>query len=330
MRFYRVLFLLLLSLPTFAQEVCSSSTSLPLLNPGINYGLSFGIDNPNFNFNRFVPGADNGTLLRLGGNLKLALNYVCGKHEWQNKLGLTLAYNLDQFVSDFVKSRDNLELESTYYYSWASWIGLFARARMDTSVMPGHDIQPAQSPTTYNVMDVNGNLSSSTTGTRLTLTGAFSPMILNESVGLFSRPVTESYFSWEANVSAMAIQGLLNGQLEIVDVDATVDPSITTVETLENFYQVGLSVGNRFWGSFDKQFYYTGSLELGYMFYDSALVNLPSSFENNAVLMASIGLRYQPLSWLGLSWEGNATYQPYITTNFQFDSIFNLNFCFGL
>jgi hypothetical protein len=330
MRFYRVLFLLLLSLPTFAQEVCSDSTILPQLDPGLNFSSSFGIDNPNFNFNRFVPGADNGTLLRLGGNLKLALNYVEGAHEWHNKLGMILAYNLDQFVSDFVKARDNLSIESTYYYSLTSWMGLFGRARLNTSIMPGLDIQPAQSPTNYRVFDVNGNLSSSTTATRLTLTGAFSPMILNESVGVFTRPMTESYFSWEATLSAMAVQGFLNGQLEIVDVDATVDPSITTVNTLENFYQIGLSVGNRVWGSFDKQFYYTGSLELGYMFYDSALVNLPNAFENNAVLMASVGLRYQPLPWLGVSWEGNAIYQPYITTNFQFDSILNLNFCFSL
>jgi hypothetical protein len=201
-------------------------------------------------------------------------------------------------------------------------------------MLPGLDIQPEDSPSIYQVFNADGTLNSTSAPlTKFTLSSVFSPMILTENVGVFVRPLTVRPFTWELMVGANAVQGLVDGKRIITDVVPSLGdgPTTTNVMTLENFFQVGIGLGNSFWGVLFDHFTYSGSLNVYYAFYDSgSVVDLSNTFANNISMDASLGVTYQPLSWLGFSWEGHAKYQPYVTTEFQLDSFLNLNFSLSM
>ncbi len=336
MRFFRFLPLAFLALPVLAQM--DDPDRIKEMHPDIantegwNFRFQIGFDNPNLNFAQFVPGIDDATLLHLGGTGSVTLTFLSGPHEWRNKVNLSIGYNLDQFVSDFVKARDSLTYDTNYYFSFMDrfW-GAYGQFNLDTHMLPGLDIQPADAETTYNVYDNNGVLVSSTTGTRIQLTNAFAPLILTENLGLFVRPVTIPAFSYEAKLSAYFNQGLVGGKLVIIDVDDTPDPSITTVATLENFFQIGMGLTNQIWGSLGTDFIYSANVAVSYAFYDHGSVSdLPQTFANNISMIAGVGLRYQPFKYFGFSWEGRAKYQPYIRSEFQLDSFLSVDLAYSL
>lgn len=340
MRFLKYALIALLAVPALADESSWHEVKLhPEISttPGWNLLFKLGVDNPNFNFSRFVPGIDNSTLIHLGGSAMVGLTYVQGQHEWRNKLSLAVGYNLDQFVSDFVKARDYLRFDSTYYLSFNEGVwGLFGRFTLDTAMFPGLDIQPEDSPTNYEVYNSSGVRDPTQdvrNATRFTLTNAFSPLILTENVGVFARPMTWRWISWEVLAGMYFNQGFTDGKRVIDDVVDGPGPDETTtnVFTLENYFQVGAGIGNNFWGVISDQFNYVASFNVFYAFFDKGSVrDLPSTFANNISMDAGIGLVYQPLTWLGIAWEGHAKYQPYVTDEFQLDSFFNLNFSFNM
>jgi hypothetical protein len=337
MKLLKYFFIATLALPAFSQEEGNEVDLHPEIatHPGWNLYAKLGIDNPNFNFSRFVPGIDNATLLHVGGSLAATVTYQQGQHQWRNKIGLAIGYNLDQFVSDFVKARDYLKYDSIYYFSLieGTW-GLFGRFNLDTSMLPGVDIQPEDSPTIYTIYNPDGTLASTTPPqNRLTLTGAFSPMDLSENIGIFVRPVTLKSFSWEILGGVNFNQGLMSGKYIIAGVAESVGdaPTVTTVSTLESFYQIGVGIGNSLWGAISDQFTYSGSVNVSYAFYDSgSVVDLSNTLANNISMDAGLGVTYHPLPWLGFSWEGHAKYQPYVTKEFQLDSFLNLNFALSM
>lgn len=147
-----------------------------------------------------VPGAPQGISANVSVSADGVLDYLKGKNEWRN--AMTLGVGITRSASDeiWVKTSDTLRIQSAYYYALAKWFGPFAEFEFRTSMFPLTIRRPSND--TYFCID-GTSLADCATGTsagqidqsrKLSATGAFQPIALNERFGLFLRPVDRTYF----------------------------------------------------------------------------------------------------------------------------------------
>ena len=93
----------------------------------------------------------------------------------------------------FVKSSDGLDLTTTYTFRLEAvkWIGPYARGRFSTQMAPGYLVKPADYKVKWQQADGSSWVSSHGAQEFVQTTGAFDPILVGESVGLFANP-TES------------------------------------------------------------------------------------------------------------------------------------------
>jgi hypothetical protein len=149
---------------------------------GLGYGITLAA-NLNVAANRDVVGQVNGNSVLFGASALGNVNYLRDKHEWLNNLSLAETWSRTPAVGDFVKSNDQLNLETLYNYFLREWTGPFIRAAIQTSILRTQRV--TANATTY-VRDTDGAL---TTASRFRLSDSFQPFTLNESVGWFFQPI---------------------------------------------------------------------------------------------------------------------------------------------
>lgn len=158
-----------------------------------NLGLTFSFNNASN-----VVGVDSGTTLAIGGVLGFAANLRSGPHQWENNLLLQHTQTKTPSINGFLKSADNLELKSTYFYRFENpkWFGPFGKANLRTSILSGFTKRPAQVTTTR--PDPAGGAPITRVvpaQTRIDLTGAFEPLLIKEAVGAFAHPIETDEFT---------------------------------------------------------------------------------------------------------------------------------------
>ncbi|MBK8481783.1 MAG: hypothetical protein IPL40_11480 [Proteobacteria bacterium] len=180
-----------------------------------------------------VVGRIDGTSFAVGLKVNGALDWTRDVHEWRNGLTLGETFTRTPAVDQFVKTNDQLLLESIYLYHprRLPWLGPFARFKLTTALFPGEDVRAA--PVTY-----TGALSR--TADTLRLTDALTPTTLQETVGAFGKPLDRKDLSLELKAGFEARQMIADGQLAIADDAAT--PEIEVV-ALKHVVQGGPSVG---------------------------------------------------------------------------------------
>ncbi|MCO4760959.1 MAG: hypothetical protein KC502_05605 [Myxococcales bacterium] len=144
------------------------------------------------NSSSHVVGAVDGTTMQLGLLLVGEANHVSGRNEWKNAMKLQHAQTRTPLMDAWVKSADNLEMQSTYLIRMKSipWVGPFARAKLQTQVLGSYDIRPGESTIKY--QDAAGKETASETvaaETQTATTRAFEPLLINASAGFFANPI---------------------------------------------------------------------------------------------------------------------------------------------
>jgi hypothetical protein len=178
-------------------------------------------------------GQEDGMTVTLGLVANGALRLIADDHEWHNRLLLEHAQTKTLVIDPFVKTVDNLQLESLYLYRIpdVSWVGPFARLRFQTAIFPG--AAHRAEPTAVTRTDRQGNVNSELVDPQaaIELTAPFEPMIFSESVGAFLEPYKEKFLTINAKVGPAAQHIIAGDGYAITDNPDTPALELTQLRT---------------------------------------------------------------------------------------------------
>ena len=204
---------------------------------------------------RNVVGATEGTAIQVGLNIGAEAKYKQDQHTWDTILTIQEALQRtpnanDEVGSSFVKSLDNLDLLSTYIYRFSDpdWLGPFAQFKLNTQIFPttttpGEEfrIERQLEDGTIELDDANR-----AAGSDVDQNGAFEPLLLRETVGLFGQPYNEKVLSVDLKLGLGAQQTIVRDGFTLVGVESRdgVDPdgpiSVYILKELESTFDVGI------------------------------------------------------------------------------------------
>ncbi|MDX9720380.1 MAG: hypothetical protein RBU37_06520 [Myxococcota bacterium] len=184
--------------------------------------------------NSSVVGQVDGYSLLLGANVTGSLDYIHLAHEWRNIARINQGWARTPVIDEFIKSNDVLMLESLYNYFVTSWFGPFGRLSFETAMLPAEDVRA--NPTTYIIAYNDGRTITRANQTRLSVASAFSPISLEQSVGVFAQPFESKAFTLSIRAGVGGRETLADGVLVLQDDDAT--DTLEMVE-LRNVFQAG-------------------------------------------------------------------------------------------
>ncbi|MBX2810847.1 MAG: DUF3078 domain-containing protein [Myxococcales bacterium] len=196
-----------LSKPTFAgdelakkvfEEPVATATTASKWNVGFNVGASFSL-----NTNSNVVGTDDGTTVLLGALVSGSATFKDKQHVWDNTLSLQETFSRSPGLDQFIKSVDQLDIQSTYTYRLITpdWLGFFGRATLNTQILVGEvvDDQPLRlarpidnstNPGDLTLDNVEERPELTNGATTFQLTGSFEPLNLRQTLGLYAEPYT--------------------------------------------------------------------------------------------------------------------------------------------
>jgi len=186
-----------------------------------------------------VVGAVDGTTIQVGVLLDGEAVLTSGAHEWQNTLKVQHARSKTPVMESWVKSADNLELQSTWLFRLASlpWIGPFARARMQTQVVSGYDVRPGDVTIERTAVDGTVTTLTGPAETKTELTGAFEPIIVAETLGFFANPLDGKKIALAAKLGAGGQHIFTRGGFALSGFDA--DTQTVKLKEVETTHQAG-------------------------------------------------------------------------------------------
>ncbi len=130
-----------------------------------------------------VVGRTDGTLLGISGFVESLFGYRDEPHRFYGRLNLEAGGDLRLPDRPFVSNVDELTLDLLYVYRVAPWFGPYARASIETQVLPG--IQPFDQPTDVRKLDHDGaELGVERQQQSFTLADAFAPIEPRYGTGL--------------------------------------------------------------------------------------------------------------------------------------------------
>ncbi len=262
--------------------------------------------NLSFTSNDQVIGQQSGDTTTLGANLNGGLNYSQERYEWRNSLKVLAANTKTPNIPRYVKSTDELKLESIYMYTLEAvpWLGPYARASAETSLFVGEDTR--ESATTYSITRGSAAPETASTAT-LRLTDPYKPLTTRQSVGAFAKISTSQDLQLEARLGFGAIQVAAAGQLSLDDKKNT--PEIE-VKELKDFTQAGLEGGLTFKGLIDEKTSYS----LGAEFLTPFIKDLEPGDDRDSLELTNYEviakLSSKVVSWLSVNYEYKLKKQP--------------------
>ncbi|MEM9696779.1 MAG: hypothetical protein AAGA56_29860 [Myxococcota bacterium] len=272
--------------------------------------------------NRAVVGQTDGTAVTFGYKAEGQLEHRSGGHESRSRALSTVGLTQTPGLEDFVKSRDQVLVESIYLYHIVDWFGPFVRASVDTAILQGFDVrEPGASYVSRETGEVLAP-----TGRRFPLTTAWRPTRFKQSLGAFFRALRWQPLNIETRLGGGAREVLARGQLAINDDDAT--EGLIEVSQLSNVYQVGGEGVLELWGNVEeKKVNYRASLEALVPFANSAL---PPEDDRDAldltVLEFKAALSIKVVEWATVDYEVGVLREPLIIDDYQIRNSLLVNF----
>ena len=331
-----LLFFLLISMPLSALEPPEEQlvpdpveTSTPERQgwvPELRIGSTF-----SFSHSSDVAGAQDGQTWNIGPTLDGSMAYYDGEHEWRSSLSFRYVLTRTPVVEEFVKTVDTLLFDSIYLYRvpGASWFGPFAHLALTTSVSTGEDVR-AQ-PVTYRTLETDGSVGEQQ-ASRLTLTQPFSPLVLNEAVGVFARPFDLPELRLELRLGAGAREVFVQNGIAVQD-DS--DTEAIEAKRLQDYQQFGAEffLGAKGTLQFetigrDRPLTYALSTSVMMPLYSSLTENRGIGDLTNVTLEAGIGVRL--FAWMSLDYSFRMVRQPLIVDAFQLQNNLLLSFSLAI
>lgn len=308
---------------------------------GWKYDLNLGF-NGGFTQNSSVVGQADGSTWQIGGVLNGGAELYAGNHEWHNNLVVAHQQTETPAIDGFIKTADNFELTSMWLYKLESmpWLGPFARARMQTQLFSGALVfgedtnvqfrDPKGAPIdTLNPNQTADGLQVRTLAgqERLTITQAFEPLTLRQSLGAFARAVEEKTVKVTFTVGLGAQEVFVRGDggFAVTDDDATGQIELTR---LQDSVQVGVEVGMEASGTAGEQVTWALLVNTMQPFYNNAETNLEGFDLLNVETIGKVGVKLA--KWVSLDYVLTARKIPLIVDDWQIQNSVLLSTAFNL
>lgn len=192
-----------------------------------------------FTHNRKVVGSLDGSAFQMGLVFDSHIFLREGPHDWRNEFKLGEAFSKQPNIDSFLKTNDQLDLMSTYFYHVPSvpWFGPFGRFALRTPIFPGWDVRAADVDIDETPADKTDAFQERALAQeQIELTGWFEPLTLKETVGAFAAPVESEEINLRILLGVGAQETFTHGGRVLAD-DA-VTPEVE-VSPLVDFHQVG-------------------------------------------------------------------------------------------
>lgn len=280
---------------------------IPKLSLGLNYSLTA---------TNKVIGQKDGDTTTIGLNLDAGYNYFSKWNEWRNSLKIKQSSTKTPTIPVYVKSADEMILESIYLYNLQDpkWLSVFASVKLNTPIFAGRDAQA--DPSTY--VDTDGN-NLATNSTEFKLTDGFKPMTLKEAVGGLAKIIDKKTHKMEARLGYGAQQIFADGQFSIDKSEG----GVITLKALNDVRQSGLELGFDYFIQLDKKTNFVFKTEALVPFENQDSQNRDALELTNIDLTAKITTKLYEL--LSLSYEHRLVRQPQLLDATQTTDLLLLN-----
>lgn len=287
-----------------------------------------------------VPGSPDGVSFQLGYLINGELNYLNSseEHEWLNSLLLQLGYSQTPVVDAMVKSVDTIDLKSTYLYHIpaASWFGPFVAFRLTTSMLRGYDVRGEDTQVLRldvgeevvtdtdadgNPLDDNGDIVDAThprvetieAGKTIDLTGAFAPLTLRESAGLFAIPTDSEPLRLDIRLGFGAWETFVGDGYVLDDNKDT--EALLELRAMQDSVQAGPELGLLIKGMMETKMTYSASALLMQPVVHSADTDLEGLDLLNAEFEGIVG--FKPWEFFSIDYSFKVYKQPLIVDAWQ-------------
>ena len=272
-----------------------------------------------------VVGQTDGTSQVYGLSFKGAFTRLTELTEWRSTLNYSGATTKTPAVPRYIKSSDELKLESIYLKSLPDKpeIGPYVKGDVSTSLFRGEDVR--NQPTAYSITSSDGNLRETRTDTSLPLTDPFRPLTLKESAGFFWKPHNDENTMLELRTGLGAMQVFAKDQLAIQDKTETSE--IEIIE-LKSFTQTGIELGVTYKGKIDEKTLYEVNAETLTPLLKEAGEERDAFRLTNVSLAAR--LSSQITEWASVSYDYKFKLQPQLIERSQIQHMLVLNITYNL
>lgn len=278
--------------------------------------------------NHRVVGQLDGFTLNVGLVLGGALNYLRGSHEWQNTASYDLSFSKTPAIEALLKSADNLEARSLYLYRipGLEWLGPFARLRGYTQVFPGYAV-PADDVFVRRLnRDGSSNVFAQPAQQPIDLTTWFEPVVLAESVGMFVRPLRETWLSVDGKAGLGAQHVLAFGDGYVV-ADDTATPELE-LRQLETVHSAGFELELEAKGAVLEGISYG---LVGTLYYPLVIsVDTELGLVDRVHVDVAGNLSYKLTEWLSADYVLRVRRAPFVLNEFQVQNSLLLTLGFNL
>lgn len=275
---------------------------------------------------RKVVGQADGETYTVLLQINSGLDYIAGPHEWRNSLKVNEAFARTPQIDEFIKTADVLAIESIYLYKIKSmpWFGPFGRFQFNTSMFPTYDVRA--DAVTY--LDNASNLPTGLANNRLRLAGPFEPINLQETIGVFAKPLKRSDLDVEVKLGFMAKQTFVRGDNTFV-VDDNKDTPEVEVKRLGNVIQGGPSLGVIVKGNVyaKKITWFVDAEAMIPVLNDKADTDDRNAVELTNVAI-SAGLSVKVFSWMSLDYLFRLVREPQLVNSTQVQNNILLTFTY--
>ncbi len=273
--------------------------------------LSLG-SNISFSHNSNVVGSEEGTTVNVGVLLDGGLELRSGPHEWGNTLALRYQETRTPLIDRFVKSMDQLEFQSIYFYHLPAlpWVGPFGRFRLQTQILPSELVRAE----VVDVVSTDGAevlRAGLPARTGFDLAGAFEPLILRESLGAFVKPYDQKEIKLLVKLGAGAQEILTRGGYVIADESET---AAIEVQPLEDSTEIGAEAEVEATGAVDDNLTWTVNANALYPFVTTTDVELEES-PLNVEFLAKVG--FKVTDWGAIEYVFSAKRVPLVVEEWQ-------------
>lgn len=275
--------------------------------------------------NRSVVGQNEGSTWTLGGTLKGDTKYKKGKFEFRSALSINENFTRSPIIPEFLNTADSAVIDGNVYYSFLSWMGLFARVEMGTNLF--NNYFATVDDTVFSIKR-SDQTEVTEARDRLRLKDPLGLIILKESAGVFARPYSKKHLDLEVRLGAGAREIFATKQIVIKDDKATAD--IIEAEELVNFTQVGAEIALAAKGSIVKnRVAYKSSVEALFPFYNSI-----DTGDKNILDLTNVDwttqISFKLVEWASLDYQLKMVRQPLILEDWQVQNSLLLTFGYTL
>ena len=269
-------------------------------NPSLSVNGSVNlVDNSN------VVGQVEGTSALFGAGVSGGADYVRGPMMWRNQLSITEGFAKTPVVDDFVKTNDELALESMYNYFFVSKLGVFGRVKLTTTLFPARKV--TADPATYTLLSAEpGGASRSVTSDDLEVASAFDPVSLNYSAGAFAQPLGRDELTVDVRAGVGGRHTFASGVFVQNDDSATPDIELQELATV---HQAGIEVFAGLTGKAQKdRLKYSAGVSLLYPVINN------DDFDRSAGKLLRLALEATAtvaiFDWMGVVYKGSIVRDP--------------------